>query len=184
MRGHYQANRWNNSKNILNWTRLKRVGILYLFIFFNCLDNIQMFFSNHNWLSIMQRVSFRPCFYLKFMFYQISYILKMAVWTIYTPRHVYKLFLSQIRPVFKCLQVAVYWMHYVEKIDDLVSQALILNYRCSLENLLRLSVGDGSGPVPAVLIRVSLDGNKVTEINKGNKGKGKTRSDQTRNHIR
>lgn len=75
-------------------------------------------------------------------------------------------------------------MHYVEKIDHLVSQALILNCRCSLENLLRLSVGDGSGPAPAVLIRVSLDGNKVTEINKGNEEKRKAQSDQTRNHVR
>lgn len=108
----------------------------------------------------------------------------MTVWTLYTPRHVYKLILSQIRLVFECVQIAVYWMHYVEKIDDLVSQALILNCQCSLENLLRLSVGDGSGPAPAVLIRVSLEGNKVTEINTENEEEGKARSDRTRNRVR
>lgn len=86
--------------------------------------------------------------------------------------------------MFDCFQVAVYWMHYVENIDDLVSQALILNCRCSLENLLQLSVGDGSGPTPAMLIRVSLNGNKVTEINGENGKEGKAQSDQTKNRLR
>lgn len=56
----------------------------------------------------------------------------------------------------------VYWIHYIEKIDNLICNALVLNCRCSLENILELSVGDGSGPVPVILIHVSLKDNQVT----------------------
>lgn len=56
----------------------------------------------------------------------------------------------------------VYWIHYIEKIDNLICKALILNCQCSLENILELSIGDGSGPLPVIQIHVSLEGNKVT----------------------
>ncbi|CAI6360699.1 unnamed protein product [Macrosiphum euphorbiae] len=55
----------------------------------------------------------------------------------------------------------VYWTNYVEKIDSLICKALILNCQCSLENILELSVGDGSGPTPVILIHVSLKDNKI-----------------------
>lgn len=56
----------------------------------------------------------------------------------------------------------IYWTHYIEKIDNLICKALVLNCQCSLENILELSVGDGSGPVPVILIYVSLNDNQVT----------------------
>jgi len=75
------------------------------------------------------------------------------------------------RPVTDCVsmfdvisQIVVYWTRYVKRIDELIREALILNCRRSLENVLELSVGDGSGPAPVILIRVSLNGNKVTAI--------------------
>lgn len=55
-------------------------------------------------------------------------------------------------------------MNYINKIDDLICQALILNTRYSLENILELSVGDGSGPVPVILIRVNLKDNEVSVV--------------------
>lgn len=55
----------------------------------------------------------------------------------------------------------VYWTHYVKKIDSLICKALILNCQHSLENILELSVGDGLGPTPVILIHVSLKDSKV-----------------------
>lgn len=55
----------------------------------------------------------------------------------------------------------VYWTHYIKKIDNLICKALILNCQNSLKNILELSVGDGSGPTPVILINVSLKDNKV-----------------------
>ncbi|VVC43185.1 Dynein heavy chain, domain-2,Dynein heavy chain domain,Dynein heavy chain, domain-1,Dynein heavy chain, P- [Cinara cedri] len=57
--------------------------------------------------------------------------------------------------------IMVYWTRYIEKIDSLICKSLILNCQCALENILELSVGDGSGPVPAILVDVSLKNNKI-----------------------
>lgn len=54
-----------------------------------------------------------------------------------------------------------YWIIYIEKIDDLICKALILNCKCSLENILELNVGDGSGPMPSIIVHVFLKDNKV-----------------------
>lgn len=64
----------------------------------------------------------------------------------------------------------VYWTHYIEKIDNLICKALTLNCQCSLENILELNIGDGSGPIPVILIHVSLEDTKVTNL-KNNKKK-------------
>lgn len=52
-------------------------------------------------------------------------------------------------------QMMTYWEHYVEKIDILVHESLILNVQWSMENVL------AQRDDPIFLISVSLDGNKV-----------------------
>lgn len=51
-----------------------------------------------------------------------------------------------------------FWEHYVEKIDILVHESLILNVQWSMENVL------SQRDEPIFLISVSLDGNKVRLI--------------------
>ncbi|XP_050440794.1 dynein axonemal heavy chain 2-like [Adelges cooleyi] len=68
---------------------------------------------------------------------------------------VYELFGNNIH----CIQP--YLTRYVEKLDGLICEALTLNIRRSLENMLKLLVGDGSGPVPVILVDATLENKQV-----------------------
>ncbi|XP_050544255.1 dynein axonemal heavy chain 2-like isoform X2 [Daktulosphaira vitifoliae] len=58
-------------------------------------------------------------------------------------------------------KVIKYWTLFVEKIDSLICEALTLNIRCSLENFLDLSAGDGYGLIPFILIDISIINKKI-----------------------
>ncbi|XP_050531221.1 dynein axonemal heavy chain 2 isoform X2 [Daktulosphaira vitifoliae] len=58
-------------------------------------------------------------------------------------------------------EVIVHWEQFVDYIDILVRESLILNARFSLENMLELRVGYGFGPVPVFQIHVCLENRKV-----------------------
>lgn len=51
-----------------------------------------------------------------------------------------------------------YWEHYIEKIDNLIHDALILNVRWSMENIL------ARRDKPLVLLNISLHGKYVRSI--------------------
>jgi len=51
-----------------------------------------------------------------------------------------------------------YWEHYIEKIDILINDALILNVRWSMENIL------ARRDKPLITINISLHGKKVRSM--------------------